>query len=444
MRILPSRTDMPHPSHIRRQLTDPRRWLQRVLLMIFAAATGCAVVALNQLGEYALACFYRASALAWWVPFVWMPAITLFCLWLTRRFAPGAAGSGIPQVMSALNPKLDDAQRARFVSVRLSVAKLLLTSLGLLAGLSLGREGPSVQVAAGVLYGARRFLGTLGTADRRGLLVAGGAAGVAAAFNAPLAGVMFAIEELSRAPEHRSSGLVIAAIVFSGFLAISLQGNHSYFGVIHAHEIDLSLLLPALLVTLACGLAGGIFSRLVVLAADHAGRSRALRLRARHPYLFTLGCSLVIALIGCLSQGATYGSGYALTKSLLAGSSEGSSITFLKYVATWLTTLCMVPGGLFAPALTIGASLGNDMGHGLGVASVVPLIAIGMTGFLTATTQAPMTAFVIVMEMVEGHDMVFTLMICALTANLLSRMLSPPLYAALSRSQLRALRSHEP
>jgi len=426
----------------RRHFADPRRWYARVVLIAFAAAAGLAVVLLNRLGDWALGIFFHVSAVTWWLPLIWMPIVTLISLALTRRLVPGAAGSGIPQVMSAMNAHLDDEERSGFVSLRMSVAKLMLTSLGLLAGLSLGREGPSVQVAAGIMHSARRVLGNAALADRTGLLVAGGAAGIAAAFNAPLAGVMFAIEELSRTPEQRRSGLIISAIVFSGLLAVALQGDASYFGVIHAREIGMSLLLPATVVTVAAGLAGGLFSRLVVISAGQVGRSSVLNWRGQHPYLFTVACALVIAVIGVVSHGATFGSGYQLTRGLLEGRVSGDgSTTFFKFLATWLTTLCMVPGGLFAPALGIGASLGNDVGQLFGIPIAAPLIALGMTGFLAATTQAPMTSFIVVMEMVDGHNMVFSLMACALAASILSKLLSPPLYVALSRAQLRVVRS---
>ena len=153
-------------------------------------------------------------------------------VWLTRRFAPGAAGSGIPQVMATLDPAFPPASRSTLVSLRLSLAKMVLTAGALLGGLASGREGPSVQIAAGVMQHARRWLPPHPGISEHGLLVAGGAAGIAAAFNAPLAGVMFAIEELASRLEQRSSGLIIAAIVLSGLMGVSFFGNATYFGMI--------------------------------------------------------------------------------------------------------------------------------------------------------------------------------------------------------------------
>ena len=117
-----------------------------------------------------------------WLVLLWMPAITAAAVWATRKWAPGVGGSGIPQVIATLEPSVDASLRKRFVSLWLSFSKIILSSTGFLAGLSIGREGPSVQVAAGVMHSARRWLGPNSAINTHALLVAGGAAGIAAAF----------------------------------------------------------------------------------------------------------------------------------------------------------------------------------------------------------------------------------------------------------------------
>ncbi|NCN96804.1 MAG: hypothetical protein GW928_04960, partial [Rhodoferax sp.] len=131
----------------------------------------------------------------WWSPLLWTPLCTAAIVWVMRRYAMGSAGSGIPQVMAALDASVSPANRSLFVSLKLTLAKMALATWGLLAGLSLGREGPSVQIAAGVMHHARRWLPDKSQVSEHGLMMAGGAAGIAAAFNTPLGGVMFAIEE---------------------------------------------------------------------------------------------------------------------------------------------------------------------------------------------------------------------------------------------------------
>jgi H+/Cl- antiporter ClcA len=433
-----------HEHHLKagfeKELTDWRVWLTRTLVVFFAALAGLVVVAFTWLSEHALVLFSGVRELAWWSPLLWTPVCAAVIVWLTRRFVPGAGGSGIPQVMATLDPAVSLAHRSLFVSLKLSAAKIVLTSWGLLAGLSLGREGPSVQVAAGVMLSVRRWLPKHATVTDHGLLVAGGAAGIAAAFNTPLAGVMFAIEELSRTPEQRNSGLIMSCIVLAGLIAISLDGNATYFGVIRAHAIDFSLILPGMLVALCCGLAGGLFSRLMVHSLNGNARDIWSRLRLRRPVLFAAGCGLAVALIGIVSNGDTFGSGSSYTRHMVEGTAAVPSVFFfLKFIATWLTAWSGVPAGIFAPALSIGAALGNDIALLLHFPHAPTLIALGMAGFLAAATQAPLTSFIIVMEMVDGHAMVLSLMACALVASTISRIMSPPLYATLARAQLERL-----
>ncbi|MFI4938781.1 MAG: chloride channel protein [Burkholderiales bacterium] len=438
---------MKHDHHIgdafRKEFADWRLWSARFLVFAAAAAAGLTVVGFTWLSERSLEFFFDLRSEVWWLPVLWTPLCTAAIVWLGGKYAPGAAGSGIPQVMAALDPSVDAARQGLFVSLKLTIVKIGLTAWGLLAGLSLGREGPSVQIAAGVMLAVRRWLPKRTGVTDHVLLVAGGAAGIAAAFNTPLAGVMFAIEELSRTPEKRNSGLLVASIVFSGLIAVSFTGNATYFGVIHTTEIGLSLMMPGLLVSVCSGLAGGLFSRLLIVSLSGQSTDFATRLRSKHPVLFAAACGLMVAGIGLLTYGATFGSGYIHTRHMLEGTESTPAVYVLfKFIATWLTTWSGVPAGIFAPSLAIGAALGNDIAMLVHFPQAPALIALGMAGFLAAVTQAPLTSFIIVMEMVDGHAMVLSLMGCALVASTLSRVLSRPLYHSLAQIQLKRLPAH--
>jgi len=427
-------------SAIQHELYDWRLWAGRSVVLAFAALAGLTVVAFTWMTEQAFEHFVAFEKAFGWGPMLWIPASTAAIVWLTRRFAPGAAGSGIPQVMAALTPEVSRADRSLFVSIKLTVAKMLLTSWGMLAGLSLGREGPSVQIAAGVMHHARRWLPQRSQISDHGLMMAGGAAGIAAAFNTPLGGVMFAIEELSRRPEQRSSGLLLAAIVLGGLMGVSVYGNASYFGVIRIENFSIALLLPGLLVAVCCGLAGGLFARLLVMSL--AGRSGDWFSRVRHhaPVRFAAACGLAVAVLGLVSHGDTFGSGYIHTRAMLEGNGDAAPFyVLLKFMATWITAWAGVPAGIFAPSLAIGGALGNDIAQLTAYANAPTLIALGMAGFLAAVTRAPLTAFIIVMEMVDGHALVLSLMATALVASSVSRLISAPLYTSLAELQLQRL-----
>ncbi len=428
----------PLMSALRKELYDWRLWTGRGVVMVFAALAGLTVVAFTWMTEHALTLFFTLEKSVWWSPLLWTPACTAAIVWATRRFAPGAAGSGIPQVMAALTPEAAPAHvSSLYVSLKLTLAKMVLTASGLLAGLSLGREGPSVQIAAGVMHHARRWLPANSAVNAQGLLLAGGAAGIAAAFNTPLGGIMFAIEELSRRPEQRSNGLNLAAIVFAGLIAVSVYGNSTYFGVIRVENLTMALLLPGLLVAVSSGLTGGLFAHLMVVSLSGQSKGWFSQLRRKAPVRFAAGCGLAVAVMGVVSHGATFGSGYSHTRGMLDGHGDSSVFyVLLKFIATWLTAWSGVPGGIFAPSLAIGGALGNDIAQLTAYANAPTLIALGMAGFLAAVTQAPLTSFIIVMEMVDGHGLVLSLMASALVASGVSRLISAPLYSSLADQQL--------
>lgn len=430
--------------NLRDEMGDGRQWLDRAIVIAYAVLAGLAVVGFTLLADAAFGGYQALRGALWWAPLVWTPALTALIVWATRRWAPGAAGSGVPQVLTALAPETPMAARPRFVSLRLSLAKIAAVAGGLLAGLSVGRQGPSVQVAAGVMLHAKRWLSPRTDISTRELLVAGGAAGIAAAFNTPLGGIVFAIEELSRRLQERSSGLMLAAIVVSGLVAVSAFGNLSYFGRVRADGVSWwALMGPGLLVALAAGLLGGLLSRLM-LASFTGLPDRFCAYRRKRPVAFAAVCGFVVAVIAVATDGQTVGVGHQHTQALLNTPAEAHHtpllFTGLKLIASWLSSWAGVPGGLFGPSLSIGAGLGADVAWLLDSPHGPALIALGMCGFLAAVTQTPITAMIIVMEMTDGHSMVLSLMACALLASLVARMISRPLYSTMSVLMMRSLR----
>lgn len=423
--------------NLQQELRAGRQWADRAIVLAFAAATGAVVVAFTLLAEAAIHMFQALAQ--WgtqgrWLTLLWTPALTVALLWWARRYVPGALGSGIPQVVRVLDDDLPPAQRAWLVSLRVSLHKIGLVSGGLLAGLSIGREGPTVQVGAGVMVSAKRWLSPQSGIDEHDLMVAGAAAGIAAAFNTPLGGIVFALEQLTRRRHMSHSALVIAAIVLAGLVALAVFGNVTYFGRLRVQAMDWSLLLPGLVVALVAGLSGGLFARLIVVSVRGLP-DRFSRWRADHPLRFAAGCGLAVAVIGLATQGATAGAGYLTTRALLEGQADLPGVyTLLKFCATWISAWSGVPAGVFAPSLAIGAGIGHDVALFMGVSkeSAIPLIAMGMAGFLAAATGGPITAFIIVMEMVSGHAMVLSLMACALLSSGVARLVTQPMYHELA------------
>jgi H+/Cl- antiporter ClcA len=216
---------------------------------------------------------------------------------------------------------------------------------------------------------------------------------------------------------------------------VAVFGNETYFGRLSVQTIPGSLWWPGLLVALSSGILGGLLARLMV-ASVRGLPDRFTRWRRDYPLRFAAGCGLAIALMGLVTGGQTAGAGYEPTRALLEGQSDLPVVyTVLKFCATWMSSWIGVPAGVFAPALSIGAGIGHDVAvlAGIGRESAIPLIALGMVGFLAATTQAPITSFIIVMEMVAGQAMVLSLMASAMVAAGVSRLIARSMYGELSQ-----------
>ncbi|MDY7579557.1 chloride channel protein [Herbaspirillum sp. RTI4] len=424
---------------IHKNLRHIRRfWLHYGILWVGAIVTGLIAVLYARLIDAGFHLFRWMQSSYFWLPLLLTPTLSALAVYLTRRFFPGAEGSGIPQVIAVLED--ETAGRApQLLSLRVMVGKIVLSTLGVVGGLTIGREGPTVQIGAVLMYYMRRWFPRPSVMMEKRLILAGAAAGLAAAFNTPLAGIVFAIEELSRSFEQRASGVVITTIVFAGVVALGMNGNYTYFGILRmSGDISRSIVIAVLAAGVVSGIAGGIFCWL--LLNTHRWIPAPLRhLRANRPVVFAALCGLLVAVIGVIAGGVTFGSGYAEANGLLSGTAQLSGwYPLLKMASMVGSYLPGIPGGIFAPSLSIGAGLGNLLHMLSGDISLPLLIALAMVGYLAAVTQSPITAFVIVMEMIDGHALVISLMATALIASQISRLFAPPLYDALAERYRRA------
>jgi H+/Cl- antiporter ClcA len=400
---------------------------------------GLLAVLFAELSEGAVDIFRKLSEQAWWWPLLICPAGGAAVVWATRRWFPGAAGSGIPQTLAEIqvekNPPPDWQP---LLTLRIAVGKIGLGAAALFAGFSTGREGPMVQIGAAVMNSLHPYLPRRFNIQRRHLIAAGGAAGIAAAFNTPLAGIMFAIEELNRGLDQRMSGLLIVAIVIAGVVSQAFLGNSAYFGWVSFSSVKSHLQLVWVLpLGVACGLAGGAFARLMLLTTAKNGPFFAA-FRTAHPIRYAAICGLLIALIGIFSGYNSFGTGFVETRELFGRTADLPwHFGIDKFFATLISYAAGVPGGIFAPSLAIGAGIGNNLAVLLSDQLATGTVLILCTaGFLAAATQAPITAFVIVMELIDGYGIVMEMMIVALLASAISRAMCPPLYRTLAQRMI--------
>jgi H+/Cl- antiporter ClcA len=408
-------------------------WQSRLVFWAGALAIGIVSVLFAKASDYASEAFHgvtTAHHYSFLIPLALTPAGFALSAWLAFRYFPNSQGSGIPQAIAARHFR-NPASRDWLLSLKLSAGKIFLTIFGLFCGASIGREGPTVQVGASIMLQAARIGGVV---QAKGLILAGSAAGIAAAFNTPLAGIVFAIEEMSRNFEVRANGAVLTAVILSGLAALGLLGDYNtYFGSTH----DVMAGLKDWWLVLLCGIGGGAFGAFFSSSVLWLTiRLKRWRQSAPVPRLIAIaaGFGFIVALIGLLSGGATFGTGYSQARGALEGTALPPLFFIEKLIATFLCTMSGIPGGLFAPSLAVGAGLGSTIGLILGTNAGIAAL-LGMAGYFAGVVQAPMTAFVIILEMTDSHHNVIALMATSMLGYITSRLINrEPLYHGLSRA----------
>jgi CIC family chloride channel protein len=427
----------------RRRRLAPRAALVGILAGLLAAAFRLTLEACDR-GRNALFAFAHT------LPGPWGLCLALgvcalgagAALWLVRRFAPETAGSGIPHLKAVLH-------RLRGMSWRrVLLVKFASGTLGIGAGLALGREGPTVQMGGAAGDMVSRWLRS-GARERHSLIAAGAGAGLAAAFNAPLAGVMFVLEELRRdfAPGALTAGFV--ASLTADVVARLLLGQSPVFRVANPPVPPLSSLPLFLVLGLLAGLLGVVFNRALL------GSLRLFERTVRWP--LGLPAALVGLAIGAVGWFApeALGGGGGLVEITLSGRLALGMIALLlllRFAMTMLSYGSGTAGGIFAPLLVIGAQAGlliGLLGRPLFPAAAsypVAFAVVGMAALFTAIVRAPLTGIVLILEMTESYSLMLPLLVACFAAYALADLLhEEPIYEALlERDLLRGRRPAEP
>ncbi|MDR2160164.1 MAG: ClC family H(+)/Cl(-) exchange transporter [Treponema sp.] len=373
--------------------------------------------------------YHALPLLPWYWTFSWTAALVLAGLFLgwAAKIRPMIRGSGIPQIKGALHGKMALNPAAELP------LKLVAGMLGLGAGLSLGREGPSIQMGAYVGQGVLSVFHRP-YRDRKYLVTAASAAGVAAAFNAPLAGVLFAIEELQPSFSPMYLACTMGSAMAADTAAGIFFGMRPVFDFRYVQVLPLKLFFWVLLLGFTCSLLGECFKRSLYLSLDLYDRlGIPLILRPLLPLLVSVPLGLFFFDVT--------GGGHGLIESLSDQDRALGTILLLLGGKVLFTGLCYgsgTAGGIFLPLLACGALSGAGLGGLLvkgGIitgAQMLNFMILGMAAFFTAVVKAPVTGVVLILEMSGNFNHLGSLVLVCLVSFVTSELMaSRPVYAVL-------------
>jgi CIC family chloride channel protein len=422
-----------HRAHERRRRQLPRGLLVGLLAGLAAVAFHASLDWLDQLRE-------RVAEAAQLHPMPYLPmllALTAFgagaAVFLVDRFAPEASGSGIPHVDAVLH-NLREMRWKRILAV-----KFLAGLCGIGAGLALGREGPTVQMGAAIgVMVSGWFASPPG--ERRALIAAGSGAGLAAAFNAPLAGLVFVLEEMQR---NFAAGVFATTLLASATADVTTRMILGQLPVFHVASPAIPALstLPAWLLTgLLAGGLGVAFNRGLLRSLDFFKR-----LHGRPKWVYASAVGLAVGLVAWVVPHAV-GGGEGVVAATLSGQTPWwalPSYFVLRFALTMASYGCGAPGGIFAPLLVLGSEIGlgvGKLGHWLfPVAMDHPetFAVVGMAAYFASIVRAPLTGIVLIVEMTGNYSLVLPLLVACLTAYGVADFIGDqPIYEALLERDL--------
>lgn len=424
-------------AHEQRRRQLPRAILVGVLAGLAAVAFRATLAALERARDGAIANLGAAGGWGF-VPIVLLTAAgSGLAVWLVARFAPEASGSGIPHVKAVLHG-LRDVRWARVLAIKFSAG---VTGIG--AGLALGREGPTVQMGAAIGQMVSGWFRCTAR-ERRTLIAAGAGAGLSAAFNAPLAGLVFVLEELQRNFVPSVFAIALLASVVADVVTRVLLGQLPVFHTDVPSIPPLTALPVSLVIGVAAGALGILFNRGLVASLDLFQRLPSRRDWLR-PLLRGVLAGAVVGVVGWFAPRMIGGGGGLVEATLDARvSSVELPLHFVtRFVLTMVSYGCGAAGGIFAPLLLLGSEIGLAIGR-IGAHLMPSLVAhprtfavVGMAAYFSAIVRAPLTGIVLMVEMTGDYELVLPLLVASLTAYGVAEWLGDrPIYEALLERDL--------
>lgn len=394
--------------------------LQALPFWIASLATGLVAVAYTKLFGYSENVLHNVMEWNKGSLFIITPLCFLLAWLVVQWFAPNAKGSGIPQVMAAieLSAPRNEHKIDKLLSLRILFTKIVSSLLMVLGGGAIGREGPTIQIAGSIFRTVNKIIpASWPKVSAQSFILTGASAGLAAAFNTPLGGVVFAMEELSKIHIRFFRTALFSAVLIAGLTAQAILGPYLYLGFPDVRGLGFSIFAAIAITSIIAGIAGSLMSK-AILAIIKWKRS----FTTTKTLIYVIASGLLVASLAYFLNEAVLGSGKDLMNTTLFTDNKYNSwhTVLMRTVSPVICFNTGAAGGIFAPSLSAGASVGAFISQLLNYAGANAniLILAGMVGFLTGVTRTPFTSAILVLEMTDRHSVIFHLMFAALLSNI--------------------------
>ena len=358
-----------------------------------------------------------------WYLFILMPVCFIVAWWLVKRFAPYSRGSGIPQVAAAIeisSPRSDQKVN-KLLSIKVILMKILSSLVFAMGGGAIGREGPTIQIAASVFRKVNQILPVWWPkVAKRNMIITGAAAGLAAAFNTPLGGIVFAIEELTKTHFSYFKTAIFSSVIIAGLTAQGILGPYLYLGYPKMSNLSGFIFAGVILVAIITGLLGSGMAKAILAIFKWKSNFKF----NREHIIYVVCCALIMAGIAIFVNEGILGSGKDVMQKALFTSDKYTTwyMPLLRIIGPVLSFTTGASGGVFAPALGAGASVGSLVSgwFHLSDTNTNLLVLAGMVGFLTGITRSPFTSAILVLEMTDRNNVIFHLILAGMVASMVA------------------------
>lgn len=405
----------------------PKRLQTYLAILLASLITVIVITFFIEISEFAQLAFKHTIEQKPHLSLIITPVVYVLVIYLAKFYTHRVQSSGIPQILAALDSRNKKIRR-QLLAFRIALTKIGFIFVGMLGGAPIGIEGPCIHIGSSIFYGFNRFLNLKRKIMIHSMIVIGGCAGLIVAFNSPLAAILFAFEELGRNIRKQALIFIITCCIGIHFAAVAYRGNSPYLGDLSNLSIDYTFIWQLIPMAIVAGILGGLFAKIMVVLVRKFIVHTKLKV-----FVVALVLGSIVALFNFFSEGLIAGSGKEEVLLMLSAEKLGFEFLLMKYFSTLTSLTSTIPGGLFMPAISIGASIGSESTAIITAIDSQVVIIMAIIAYLSGTIRTPLTASFVVLEMTATIHLIIPALMVAYIASYASTFIKKdPLYETLA------------